>query len=456
MTKGLMQHLTLSEIEKIQAEKLRHMLKLCERGHKFYKRFWKEKGISVADVLNVHDLERLPLTQKQELMRGPDDFRLDLPDQPLHERALWEVLYTTGSTADPVPIFNTTYDYHAYLYQSKAVAEISGINETDIIANLFPLTPAPMGAFVRSAGNAYAVGAKIFAALPGGTFSPFDLQNSLDQVVERVEKHCATILWGVPSYIRRLLIRALELKVDLSSVRMCAITGEATSPALREDIRRCLRDMGVDKPLIFNRYGSTELGAFAQCKEEGDWHNPTPDLQYHEIVDPITGQRLPDGERGSLAVTHLDRRGTALIRFVVGDIVSIDRSPCPHCGRTSERIVGPVVRTKDLIKIKGMLINPDVLLETLQSMQFISEFQVVIQHEIINDPLSMDEMLIRVELKAEADLEMANEIKRQVHRAVNVTPRVEFVDRREIYSVGVQTKATRFIDRRTASDSIVR
>lgn len=456
MTKGSMQHLTLSEIENIQGEKLRHMLKLCERGHKFYKRFWKEKSTNVADVLNVHDLESLPVTQKQELMRTPDDFRLDLPDQPLHERALWEVLYTTGSTADPVPIFNTTYDYHAYLYQSKAVAEISGINESDIIANLFPLTPAPMGAFVRSAGNAYAVGAKIFAALPGGTFSPFDLQNSLDQVVERVEKHCATILWGVPSYIRRLLIRALELKVDLSSVRMCAITGEATSPALREDIRRCLRDMGVVKPLIFNRYGSTELGAFAQCKEEGDWHNPTPDLQYHEIVDPNTGQRLPDGERGALAVTHLDRRGTVLIRFVVGDIVSINRSPCPHCGRTSERIVGPVVRTKELIKIKGMLINPDVLLETMQSMRFISEFQVVIQHETESDPLSMDEMLILVELKQETNLEVVKEIKEQVHRTVNVTPRVEVVDRQEIYRVGVQIKATRFIDRRKTSDSIVR
>ena len=76
-----------------------------------------------------------------------------------------------------------------------------------------------MGAFVRSAGNAYAVGAKIFAALPGGAFSPFDLQNSLDQVVSRVEKHRATVLWGVPSYIRRLLIRALELCVDLSSIR---------------------------------------------------------------------------------------------------------------------------------------------------------------------------------------------------------------------------------------------
>ena len=245
---------------------------------------------------------------------------INLPDLPLHERALWEVLYTTGSTSDPVPLYNTTYDYHAYLHQSQIVADISGISESDVIANLFPLTPAPMGAFVRSAANAYAAGATIFAALPGGAFGPFDVHRSLDQAVARVEKHRATILWGVPSYIRRLLIRALELKSDLSSVRMCAITGEATSPALREDIRRCLREMGAAQPVIFNRYGSTELGAFAQCQEEGDWHNPSPELQYHEIVDPETGRRLPDGERGTLAVTHLDKRGTALVRFVVGRV----------------------------------------------------------------------------------------------------------------------------------------
>ena len=451
------QNLSLLGIEKIQGEKLQHMLKLCQLGHKFYQRLWKKKGFNVENISNVHELESLPLTQKQDLMCTPNDFRLNLPlDYPLHERALWEVLYTTGSTADPVPIFNTTYDYHAYLYQSKAVAEISGIYESDIIANLFPLTPAPMGAFVRSAGNAYAIGSKIFAALPGGAFSPFDLQNSLDQVVSRIEKHRASILWGVPSYIRRLLLRALELSVNLSSIRMCAITGEATSVALREDIRRCLRDMGVKNPLIFNRYGSTELGAFAQCREEGDWHNPTPDLQYHEIVDPVTGQRLSDGERGALAVTHLDRRGTVLIRFLVGDIVSIDRSPCPHCGRTSERIVGPVVRTKDLVKVKGMLINPDVLLSALQSLAFIAEFQIVIQNENKQDTLSMDEMLIRVELKSECNIDSSNKIKEQVNRAVNITPRIEFVNRGEIYRVGEQIKAVRFIDNRVTSDRSVR
>ena len=450
------QQLPLVEIEHIQNKKLRHMLSLCARGHKFYQEQWNEAGINIEDIQTIDALERLPLTHKQELMKAPDDFRLKLPDLPLHERAIWEVLYTTGSTADPVPLFNTTYDYHAYLHQSQVVADISGIKESDIIANLFPLTQAPMGAFVRSAGNAYAAGAMIFAALPGGAFGPFDVHRSLDQVVARVEKHRATILWGVPSYIRRLLIRALELKVDLSSVRMCAITGEATSPALREDIRRCLREMGAARPVIFNRYGSTELGAFAQCREEGDWHNPAPELQYHEIVDLDTGKRLPDGERGALAVTHLDKRGTALIRFVVGDIVSIDHSPCQHCGRTSERIVGPVVRTKDLIKVKGMLINPDVLLDVLQSMAAIAEFQIVIQQEDNNDPLSMDEMLIRVALQDGFDVTIREEIVAQANRAINVTPRVEIINIEEIYKAGAQTKAVRFIDRRAHIDSAVR
>ena len=134
------QQLSLVEIERIQNEKLRHMLSLCARGHKFYQKQWGEAEVNIAEIQTIDDLQRLPLTHKQELMEAPDNFRLKLPDQPLHERAIWEVLYTTGSTADPVPLYNTTYDYHAYLHQSRVVADISGIKESDIIANLFPLT----------------------------------------------------------------------------------------------------------------------------------------------------------------------------------------------------------------------------------------------------------------------------------------------------------------------------
>ena len=286
-------------------------------------------------------------------------------------------------------IITLTYSNHAALLRFPICAE------SDVIANLFPLTAAPMGAFNRAAANAYAVGATIFAALPGSPHGPFDVHRSLDYAARSVARHRATVLWGIPSFVRRLLMHAMEQGLDFSSVRMCAIAGEATSPAMREELRRCLRDLGAAGTTVFNRYGSTELGAFAQCREEGEWHNPAPEIQYHEIVDPETGRAIARRQRGSLAVTYLDRRGTVLIRFVVGDVASIVRTPCSVCGRGGDRVIGPIVRAKDLIKIKGMLINPAVLLDVLQSTPDVEEFQVVIQRQTADDPFSMDEMVVR-------------------------------------------------------------
>src|SRR3954469_8090142 len=149
-------------MQRTQDERLRHMLALCARGHDYYRRRWAEAGVDVQTIRGVDDLERLPLTSKQDLMADPEAFRLRVPELPLHERVLWEVIYTTGSTAEPTPLFITAHDYQAYLFQARRVAAISGIRPTDVIANLFPLTPAPMGAFVRSASNAYAAGASVF------------------------------------------------------------------------------------------------------------------------------------------------------------------------------------------------------------------------------------------------------------------------------------------------------
>ena len=70
------QQLPLGEIEQIQNKKLRHMLYLCARGHKFYQNQWNEAGINIEDIQTIDDLERLPLTHKQELMESPDDFCL--------------------------------------------------------------------------------------------------------------------------------------------------------------------------------------------------------------------------------------------------------------------------------------------------------------------------------------------------------------------------------------------
>ncbi len=440
----------ISQIEALQGERLRRMLDLCARGHPYYRRRWAQAGVDVAGIRGVEDLERQPLTSKHDLMADPEGFRLKLPELPLHERALWEVLYTTGSTAEPTPVYNTTHDYHAYLFQSRRVAEICGIRETDVIANLFPLTAAPMGAFLRSATNAYAAGATICAALPGAEHGSFGVHRPLDHAVRTIEVHRATIVWGVPSFVRRVLLRAKELQADFASVRMCAISGEATTASMREELRRCLRALNARDTVVFDRYGSTELGAFAQCREEGDWHNPAPEIQYHEVVDPDTGRRLPDGERGMLALTHLDRRGTVLVRFLVGDVVSLSRSPCSACGRTADRVIGPVVRGNDLVKVKGMLINPAALLAALGGLPEVEEFQVVIKAEDDTDPYSMDEMVVRIACHAARRESLGNEVVSKAVEATRVRPRVEFVQAVEIYDPGRQTKAARFVDRRKA------
>ena len=433
-------------IEAFQNQRLREMLALCARGHPYYRDTWAQRGIAIDAIRTVHDLAQLPLTPKQAMMEQPERFRLQVPDLPLDERVLWEVIYTTGTSAEPTPVYNTTHDYHAYLFQAARVAEISGIRSSDVIANLFPLTVAPMGAFVRSATNAYAAGASIFAALPGAAHGAFGVHRPLEHAVEAIAARRATVLWGVPSFIRRVLLRALETGANFQSVRMCAITGEASSAALREDLRRCLRELGAQGTTIFDRYGSTELGAFAQCHEDGPWHNPSPEIQFHEVVDPDSGRRLPDGERGALAVTHLNRRGTVLVRFLVGDIVAVERGACPHCGRFGDRIVGPVVRTRDLVKVKGMLINPAALLEALQAIPELDEFQVVICRSDPDDPLSMDEMQIRIASRHPDADALAARVASRAQAVAKVRATVKWVPAREIYDPGAQTKARRFVD----------
>lgn len=439
--------LPAAELRAIQDAKLRHMVALCRRGHPYYREAWK--GVDLDAVRGIDDMWRLPLTPKRILMERPNEFRLDCPDLPVAERAVWEVVHTTGSSGDPTPIYNTTWDYNGYLLLSRRVGEIARIGERDVIANLFPLTAASMGAFMRSSQLAYATGAAVAAALGGAPVTPFGIQRPMEEAVRLVERHRATVLWGVTSFVRRVLIRAVEMGADFRSVRICAVTGEASTVAMRDDMRRLMRELGCAESVVFDRYGSTESGGLAQCREEFDWHNPAPELLYHEVVDPETGKPLPDGERGHLAITHLDRRGTVLLRFLVGDIVSIARDPCPHCGRGGERLVGPVVRTKDLLKVKGMLINPSALLDRMTQLDRVEEFQVVVDRVDPADPFSMDELLLRIAPRAGADAgDVAGEVAAATQATIGVRPRVVVEPRAAIYDPGRQTKAVRFVDRR--------
>ncbi len=443
------QRLPREQIREIQNRKLRRQIELCLRGHPYYQRLCATHRLDRDDIQTVEDLHKLPVTSKLDFAGDPEAFRLDIPELPPTERLIWEVMYTTGTTTgQPAIMYTTTYDHYGFLLQTKRASELSGFTPSDRFANVLPMAPFPMGAFVRCHHHAAAIGALMADALPGTPYPDLPVHRSLDEAVTLVERHRCTIIFGVAGFVRRLLIRAREVGADYSSVRMCAVTGEYCSPAMRDDLRRRLTELGAKNPVINDRYGSTEIGLLTQCGEGQPWHNPAPDFVYLEVLEPETYKSLPDGARGLLVMTHLDRRGTVLLRYVVGDVVSMTHEPCPHCGRASERVIGPPVRTKELLKVKGMLVNPDLMKDELMRIHGVEEFQIVFTLRDLADPYSGDELVVRV-APGQRDLAaLETEIVTRITHAVAVRPRVVFEERDAIYDPERSSKPERIVDSR--------
>lgn len=436
-----------------QDRRLRHMVELAAAGHPAYRRRWRDLGLAPGDIRGVDDLERLPLTDKQSYMAAPEEYRLDLADLPLPERILWDVVYTTGTTTgQPTPFYQTTYDHYNILELQRRMAAVRGMYSSDIIANLYPLTSQPHGAFLRTNYAALALGAQLVAGFSGNSFGAYPVHRHLDEVVDLVAKSGATVLWGVPSYLRRVVIRAGELGVRLPAVRFCAVSGEPLSESLRADLKQRLVALGAQAPMVNNSLGATEMqGGLVECCEGSGFHNPAPDLYYLEAVDE-TGRRVSPGQPGLLALTHLDRRGTVLLRYLTGDLVVLDESPCPHCGRIGGRVVSQPIRTGNLVKVRGMLVNTNLIGQVVAAHPAVAEYQVVLTREDPSDPNSMDRLLLRLALNTSGTVDaaaVAAELADAVRGAVAVRPEIEFVPAEAIFDPRRQMKPTRLVDRRS-------
>jgi len=440
------------KVQELQDSLLRRMIRLCYDHHPFYSQLMRKEGIRPEHINGVADLERLPPSSKSDFLNDPDAFRMRSEGLTGNEGTLWKVVYTTGtSSGRPAPIYITSHDHFAYLYLFKDRQDLIGLRDTDMIANLFPMTGFPMGAYSRAADEASAAGAGVMFGNTGRTDMQFPVNRGLDDAVSAVARHRATVLWGVAGFVRRVLIRAQETGADFSNVRMVMTTGEASSPAMREDFRRRMRDMGCADTTIVNRYGSTEQsGTMIECCEGSGFHSSLPDQVYHEIVDESTGKSLPDGETGMLTLTHLNRRGTVFLRYKVGDVGSLDHSPCPHCGRTSVRLSSNPVRTGDIIKIRGALVNLGNLKEDFDRMSGLDEYQIVVTSQDPSDPFSMDELVIKIAPSAPATDDMTHSIAERVKELTNLRPAIEVVRRDEIFDPATMGKPRRIVDARLA------
>ena len=397
-------------------------------AHPYYRRKFVERGLSRGDVRGLADLGKLSITTKADYVAEPDAFVLGAAGAADDaETIVWDIMYTTGSSGKPTPFVSTAYDFVNILALNRNMMRLRGVTTADTILNLFPLTRYPHGAFARAMNAAAAMNIPIVAALPGhANERQPEIGSRLDEVVAIAERSRATILWGVPTFIRQMAARAEELGAKLPAVRLVFVTGEGFGDAARKDLEDRLRRLGATAPFISVSYGATEMqGGMVECAPGAGNHNPAPDQFLFEAVDPETYAPVKDGEEGLILLTHLDRRGTVMLRYALGDVARLTRERCPHCGALTERLMGMPRRTDGLLKIKGMLVNPQALVDAVAAEAEVLEFQAMVAKEDAGDPLSMDRLVLKIVPAVQAGADLAERLQRSVQKAIGVTPAVE-------------------------------
>lgn len=437
---------------------LQRMAPLWAQAHPYARRVLEERGLTPDDFRTVDDIPKLPPMTKQDYIRDPEAYRLDASRArglSLEERTVADIIYTAGSTGEPTPFYDTVHDRFARIDLLGRGARIAGVGPDDTVMNLFPLSAVPHQGYLSATWGAMAVGSKLLSAHTGRAYADFPVHRRMDEAIDLIDSQRATVLWGITSYVRQVILRAEERGKDFSAVRLVMAMGEPCPTAMRDDMRARLTRLGSPHVTVNNGYGMTELmGPSTECRENGGAHLPAPAQFYFEVVDPETYAPVPDGARGLLILTHLNRRGTVLLRYVAGDVVALTHDQCPHCGRFEPRFLGSPYRVDGLTKVKGTLVNPAVLLEGLSSLlsRGVKEYQVVISRESPGDPLSADVLRVRAACSDSERLRLGQEIEATVRAETEISPAIEFLPADGFGEIAGGYKFRRFVDERTENE----
>lgn len=438
-----------TRIGELQGPALVATMARISRTHPHYRDLMRREGIRPAQVTSVSDLDVFPLTDKAELVAAPERFRLE-PDPARPEQyAIWDVAYTTGTALGrSTPIYQTAHDFRALTFAQRRMAEIRGMGSGGRIVNLYPITPLPHGAWLRCNHAAAAIGASVTSGMSGRRVDGYPVVRDTDEVVAITVRANPTVLWGVPSYVRRILQEVVATDGRLPSLRMIAVSGEPCGGAMRASLLRLAGEAGAETDVVVSdSMGATELQCgLVECVTGAGFHNPAPELFHLAAVDDA-GIPVGDGEVGRLVLTHLDRRGTVLVRFALGDVVRFTDDACDHCGRGGGRVTHHLGRDGSFMKIRGNLVDMGALSNAVGDLPRVIEHQFIIQPPS-SDSLGLEELVVRVVTDADACDEVAREVGAAVGRTANMQPLVECVDIDAIWSEGPHMKPRRIVDRR--------
>ena len=374
--------LSRAEIEAIQLSRLQDTVRRVWERVAPYRRKMEEAGVTPDDIKSLSDLRRLPFVTKTDLR---DNYPYGLFAVPMEE--VLRIHASSGTTGKPTVVGYTRKDMDTWTECVARIACAGGASPKDIAQICFGY-----GMFTGALGLHYGL-EKI-----GATIIPSSTGNSEKQIMY-MKDFGTTLLVATPSYALRLAEVAREMGIDPArdlKVRIGLVGSELLTDAMREEMHKY---WGEDM-LVTSNYGMSELmgpGVSGECEHLCGMHI-NEDFFIPEIIDPETGEVLPEGERGELVISCIYKEALPLIRYRTKDITRLHYEKC-KCGRTTCRMENLTGRSDDMLKIRGVNVFPGQIEEVILSVPELGpHYEIIVEREGYADKLS-----VRVELATATD-----------------------------------------------------
>ena len=379
------------QLKKLQSEKLVKQVQWVWDRVPYYRAKMEAKGVTPADIKGVEDLHKLPFLSKDDLR---DQYPAGLLAVPLKDCV--RIHSTSGTTGRRVVVYYTQHDVDLWYDCCARAIRAAGGTEDDVcqVCYGYGLFTGGLGLD----GGSHKVGCLTLPMSTGNTDR--QLQFMLDMQ--------ATILSCTPSYAAYLgeSLKEAGYTPDQIPLKAGIFGAEPWTEEMRQDIQNTL---GIK---AYDIYGLTEMsgpGVAYECEEQHGMH-VNEDHFLVEVIDPDTGEQLPDGAKGELVFTSLDKEAFPLLRYRTRDICILDRTPC-SCGRTHVRMTKPMGRSDDMLIIRGVNVFPSQIETVLLQEGYPPNYLIRVDRVNNTDTLDID-----VELPAEHFSDTVREVEARTKR----------------------------------------
>ncbi|BBA70237.1 phenylacetate--CoA ligase [Geobacter sulfurreducens] len=420
-------------LEALQLKRLQATVGRVQAAVPFYRQSFERAGITSGCIKSLDDLRRLPFTVKQDMR---DSYPYGLFAAPMDD--IVRIHASSGTTGKPTVVGYTRKDIEIWSELMARSFAAAGVHKGDIIHNAYGY-----GLFTGGLGAHYG------AERLGASVIPMSGGNTKKQIMI-MKDFGSTVLTCTPSYSLFMAEAAREEGVDFRQLKLhVGIFGaEPWSESMRAEIEQKLNLCAIDI------YGLSEImgpGVAIECREAKKGLHIWEDHFIPEIINPETGEVLPEGERGELVITTITKEGIPLIRYRTRDITSLTYEPC-SCGRTHARLSRMTGRSDDMLIIRGVNVFPSQIESILMRIEGVEPHYLLIidrkdNLDTLEVQVEVDEQLFSDEIKVLQAL--SHRIEKEIKDLLGVTCKVRLVEPQTI--ARSEGKAKRVIDNRLIS-----